>query len=40
MQYNTFNYPIKVFWSEEDEGYKATVPDLPGVKSKSKLYTK
>ena len=23
-------YPIEVFWSEEDGGYIATVPDLPG----------
>lgn len=23
-------YPIEVFWSEEDEGYVAVVPDLPG----------
>jgi antitoxin HicB len=23
-------YPIEVFWSEEDEGYIATVPDLLG----------
>lgn len=23
-------YPIEVFWSEEDAGYIATVPDLPG----------
>ncbi len=25
-----FKYPIEVFWSEEDEGYIAIVPDLPG----------
>jgi predicted RNase H-like HicB family nuclease len=24
------NYPIEVFWSAEDEGFIATVPDLPG----------
>ena len=23
-------YPIEVFWSDEDEGFIATVPDLPG----------
>jgi antitoxin HicB len=23
-------YPIQVFWSEADEGFIATVPDLPG----------
>ena len=23
-------YPIQVFWSEEDGGFIATVPDLPG----------
>jgi antitoxin HicB len=25
-----FKYPIEVFWSQEDEGYIALVPDLPG----------
>jgi predicted HicB family RNase H-like nuclease len=23
-------YPIEVFWSDEDKGYIATFPDLPG----------
>jgi predicted RNase H-like HicB family nuclease len=23
-------YPLELFWSEEDEGYIALVPDLPG----------
>ena len=23
-------YPIQVFWSEDDGGFIATVPDLPG----------
>ena len=25
-----FKYPVEVFWSEEDEGYIALVPDLSG----------
>jgi antitoxin HicB len=27
---STSKYPLEVFWSEEDEGYIAIVPDLPG----------
>lgn len=23
-------YPIEIFWSDEDEGYIALMPDLPG----------
>mgnify|MGYP001470641390 FL=1 len=23
-------YPIEIFWSDEDEGYVAVVPDLAG----------
>src|SRR5438105_1129437 len=30
MSKDKFKYPIEVFWSDEDEGYIATVPDLPG----------
>ena len=26
----TTKYPIEVFWSDEDEGFIAVVPDLPG----------
>ena len=24
------HYPLEIFWSEEDEGFIAEVPDLPG----------
>ncbi len=30
MSTEILKYPIEVFWSEEDEGYIATMPDLPG----------
>lgn len=30
MRKEKFKYPIEVFWSDEDEGYIAIVPDLPG----------
>jgi predicted RNase H-like HicB family nuclease len=23
-------YPVQLFWDEDDEGWIATVPDLPG----------
>lgn len=23
-------YPVELFWSDEDDGYMAVVPDLPG----------
>jgi predicted RNase H-like HicB family nuclease len=27
---NKPSYPVQIFWSDEDEGYVALVPDLPG----------
>lgn len=30
MESKMAKYPIEVFWSDEDEGYVAVVPDLPG----------
>lgn len=30
MSKNEFKYPIEVFWSNEDEGYIAVVPDFSG----------
>ncbi len=30
MRKEKFKYPIEVFWSDEDKGYIAIVPDLPG----------
>lgn len=29
-------YPIEVFWSNEDEGYIAVVPDFPGRDARGK----
>jgi len=29
-------YPLELFWSEEDEGYLALVPDLPGCNARGK----
>lgn len=29
-QAEKFKYPIEVFWSDEDKGYIAVMPDLPG----------
>lgn len=30
MKKSEFKYPIEIFWSDEDEGYIAIAPDLPG----------
>lgn len=30
MSKTKFKYPIEILWSEEDEGYIALIPDLPG----------
>ena len=30
MAKQKFKYPIEVFWSDEDEGFIALIPDLPG----------
>ncbi len=32
-------YPIEVFWSDEDEGFIAVVPDLPGCNAWGKTET-
>ena len=32
-------YPIEVFWSNEDEGYIAVAPDLPGASAWGKTET-
>ncbi len=33
-------YPIEVFWSEEDEGFIAIAPDLPGASAWGRTETK
>ena len=30
MRADIMRYPIEVFWSDEDEGFSAIAPDLPG----------
>lgn len=30
MQKKPFKYPIEIAWSDEDKGYIAVIPDLPG----------
>jgi len=30
MKTNIMRYPVEVFWSEEDRGFVAIAPDLPG----------
>lgn len=27
---NSFKYLVQIFWSDEDQGFIATAPDLPG----------
>ena len=39
MAAKTPKYPIEVFWSDEDEGYIAVVPDLPGCSAWGKTET-
>ena len=31
------HYPLEIFWSEEDEGFIAEVPDLPGCSAWGKI---
>ncbi|EIC19927.1 type II toxin-antitoxin system HicB family antitoxin [Thiorhodovibrio frisius] len=33
------HYLIEIFWSDEDDGYIATVPDLPGCSAWGKTQT-
>src|SRR3990172_30789 len=37
MEATMRKYPIEVFWSEEDEGYIAVVPDLAGCSAWGKI---
>lgn len=30
MSKEKFKYPVELYWSDEDEGYIALVPDMPG----------
>jgi antitoxin HicB len=33
MPNETWAYRVEIFWSDEDDGYIAVVPDLPGCSS-------
>ena len=40
MRADIMRYPIEVFWSDEDEGFIAITPDLPGASAWGKTETK